>query len=79
MISYSPISRIRYHQPFPRSLGGWAGPSYLPDGDLILFFDNVFQAMRADGTDVRPVDIDGPGLSDLSQGFSYIGHWIPNP
>ena len=62
-----------------RRLGGWAGPSYLPDGDLILFFDNVFQAMRADGTDVRPVDIDGPDLSDLSRGFSYIGHWIPNP
>jgi dipeptidyl aminopeptidase/acylaminoacyl peptidase len=58
---------------------GWGGPEYTPDGAHILFQNNTLWMMRPDGTDVRPVNANGMDLTDLAQGFVYIGHWIDNP
>ena len=58
-------------------LPGWGGPSFLPDGTRILYQHNELFTMRPDGTDIRLVDQDGMDLSDLAQGFVYIGHWVP--
>jgi Tol biopolymer transport system component len=59
-------------------LPGWGGPEYLPDGELILFQNDTMLMMRPDGTDVREVKSGAMDLSDLAQGFAYIGHWIPD-
>jgi hypothetical protein len=60
------------------ALSGWGGPEYLPDGQLILYQDNVMKMMRPDGTDIRPVKEGAMDVSDLAQGFAYVGHWIPD-
>jgi hypothetical protein len=58
---------------------GWGGPKYLPDGQHILVQDNVFKILLANGTVLLPVNVKGTDLSDLPQGFVYIGHWIQGP
>jgi Tol biopolymer transport system component len=52
---------------------------YTPDGRYILFFNNYFWMMKADGSSVLPVNDLGDDLSDLSNGFGYVGHWIDTP
>jgi hypothetical protein len=37
----------------------------------------VFDVMNADGSAASPVKVGAMDLSDLPQGFAYIGHWIP--
>ena len=59
-------------------LGDGAGASWMPDG-RILYQNNVFWIMDADGSNSRPVNGNGSDLSDLPQGFAYIPHWIPAP
>jgi Tol biopolymer transport system component len=61
------------------ALSGWGGPQYLPDGVHILVQDNVFYVMNADQTGYLPVKVGGMDLSDLPQGFTYIGHWVQTP
>ncbi len=39
--------------------------------------DNMWME-RPDGSDARPVNVEAMDLSDLPQGFAYIGHWIPD-
>jgi len=53
-------------------------PEYLPDGSHILIQDNVFKVTLPDGTETRPVNVNGMDVSDLPQGFAYVGHWIPD-
>lgn len=60
-------------------LGGWGGAVYTPDGKHILFQNNEFYVMNADGTDPRPVKTGAMDVSELAQGFAYIGHWIDPP
>jgi dipeptidyl aminopeptidase/acylaminoacyl peptidase len=60
-------------------LQGWGGPQYLPDGQHILSQDNVLDVMNSDGTNALPVNVRAMDLSDLPQGFAYIGHWISAP
>jgi dipeptidyl aminopeptidase/acylaminoacyl peptidase len=60
-------------------LGGWGGPSYTPDGKHILFQNNEFYLMNADGTGALPVNDGAMDVSELAQGFAYIGHWIDPP
>jgi dipeptidyl aminopeptidase/acylaminoacyl peptidase len=62
-----------------RSLPGGSGPRYLPDGSKILVQNNWFYLMDPDGSDLRPVNHAASDLSDLPQGFVYIGHWIDDP
>jgi hypothetical protein len=61
------------------ALTGGGAPEYLPDGQLILYQDNVMKMMRPDGSDARPVKVGAMDLSELAQGFAYVGHWIANP
>ena len=75
----SPIHSIRADGTKLTELSGWGAPEYLPDGQLILFQDNVMKMMRPDGSDIRPVKQGAMDLSDMAQGFSYVGHWIPDP
>jgi hypothetical protein len=57
---------------------GFGSPSYLPDGEHILYQDNVFMIVSSDGSsEALPVNAKGIDLSDLPQGFVYVGHWIP--
>ncbi|HEX5012895.1 MAG TPA: hypothetical protein VFV72_01960 [Candidatus Limnocylindrales bacterium] len=63
----------------PFQLGGWGGPIFTPDGQFILYQDNVFYLMRPNGSDARPVNQTGADLSELNIGFAYIGHWIDAP
>ena len=61
-----------------KAVRGFASPSYLPDGQHILYQDNVFMIVSADGmSDALPVNANGIDLSDLPQGFVYVGHWVP--
>jgi hypothetical protein len=62
-----------------RTLPGWGGPAFLPDGSKILVQNNWFYLMNPDGTELGPVKADAMDLSDLAQGFVYIGHWIDEP
>jgi dipeptidyl aminopeptidase/acylaminoacyl peptidase len=55
-----------------------AGASFMPD-DRLVFQDNVFWVMRADGSDARPVNIRADDLSELEVGFAYIAHWVGMP
>ena len=48
---------------------------YTPDG-RVLFFNNFFWLVNADGTDPRPVNLRGDDLSEQNVGFAYIGHWV---
>jgi WD40-like Beta Propeller Repeat len=59
-----------------KEMPGGGGPIYLPDGQHILVMNNVFDVAKADGTGLLPVKVDAMDLSDLPQGFAYIGHWI---
>ena len=52
---------------------------YTPDGQYILFFNNYFWMMRADGSNALPVNDLGDDLSDMENGFGYVGHWIDTP
>ena len=61
------------------AMPGWSGPKFLPDGSLILVQDNIFYLSRPDGSNLRPVNDAATDLSDLAQGFVYIGHWVPAP
>jgi hypothetical protein len=63
----------------PFQLGGWGGPSYTPDGQFILYQDDVFFLMRPNGSDARRVNNGAADLSELNVGFAYIGHWIDEP
>jgi dipeptidyl aminopeptidase/acylaminoacyl peptidase len=62
-----------------RSLPGWGGPAFIPDGSKILVQNNWFYLMNPDGSDLGPVKVQAMDLSDLAQGFVYIGHWIDEP
>jgi hypothetical protein len=62
-----------------RELAGWGGPQYLPDGQHIVVQSNTFYVMNADGSGALPVNVGGMDVSDLAQGFAYIGHWIATP
>jgi Tol biopolymer transport system component len=62
-----------------RVLPGWGGPQYLPDGQHIVVQNDVFFVMNADGSSPLPVNIKGMDVSELAQGFAYIGHWITTP
>ena len=62
-----------------QELDGWGGPQFLPDGQHILVQNNVFEVMNADGTGFLPVNVGAMDVSELSQGFAYIGHWIAAP
>jgi hypothetical protein len=59
--------------------GGNVTADYTPDGQHILFFNNYFWMMRADGSDPRPVNASGDDLSETANGFGYVGHWIDAP
>ena len=48
---------------------------YTADG-RVIFFNNYFWLVNADGTDPRPVNLRGDDLSEQNVGFAYIGHWI---
>jgi Tol biopolymer transport system component len=61
-----------------RRLGDGGTASYMPDGRL-LFQNNYFWIMNADGTDPRPVKFIGDDLTELNVGFAYVPHWVPNP
>ena len=58
---------------------GALSPTWTPDGQHILYFDNFFRLMNPDGSDDRPVNVTGMDLSDTNVGFSYAGHWVDNP
>ena len=60
-------------------LPGWGGPQFLPDGHHILVQNNVFFVMNSDGSGALPVNIQGMDVSELAQGYAYIGHWIGTP
>ncbi len=61
-----------------KSAGAGLSPEYLPDGSHILVQDDVFRMMRPGGSELRPVNVNGMDVSDLAQGFAYVGHWIPD-
>lgn len=61
-----------------KRVGSGAGASWLPDG-RILYQNNMFWIMDADGSNNRPINANGSDLSDLPQGFAYIPHWVPAP
>lgn len=61
------------------TMPGWGGPEYLPDGMHILVQSDAFKVMNADGSVDLPVKRGGMDVSDLAQGFAYIGHWIDTP
>ena len=56
-----------------RRLGDGGTASYMPDGRL-LFQNNYFWIMNADGTDPRPVKFIGDDLTELNVGFAYVPH-----
>jgi Tol biopolymer transport system component len=65
-------------------LTGGAGASWMADGRILFQAGRpgdggYFWAMKADGSDPRPVKRDGMSLTDLPQGFAYIPHWIAAP
>jgi len=65
-------------------LAGGAGASWMADGQILFQSGRpgdggYFWAMKADGSDPRPVKRDGMSLTDLPQGFAYIPHWIAAP
>ncbi len=59
--------------------GGVIAADYTPDGEHVFFFNNYFWMMNPDGTDLRPVNIQGDDLSEMEVGFGYVGHWINAP
>jgi len=77
-MSGSVTNRIKADGTDWTSLGGWGGPEYLPDGEHILYQDNVMWMMRPDGSDARPVNAKAMDLSEFAQGYAYIGHWVPD-
>jgi hypothetical protein len=52
--------------------------NYTPDG-RVLYFNNYFWLVNADGTDPRPVNVRGDDLSEMNVGFAVVGHWINKP
>lgn len=60
---------------------GFGSPTFTLDGQHILFKDNRasdgFSVMLPDYTRVLPVKWKAMDLTDLVQGFSYVGHWAP--
>ena len=63
---------------FRRLING-GGADYTPDGQHILYQNNTMWLMSPDGSNTRQVNASAMDLSDLAQGFTYIGHWIDNP
>ena len=61
-----------------KRLAGGSGASFMPDG-RIVFQNNYFYVMNADGSDVRAVNIHGDDLTELDVGFAYIPHWVGTP
>jgi len=61
------------------ALPGWGGPKFIPDGSRILYQNNWFYLMDPDGSNSRPVNQGAMDLTDLAQGFVYIGHWVDAP
>lgn len=61
-----------------RLLDGGAAPTYLPDG-RILFQNNTFWVMNADGSQPLPVNLHGDDLTELEVGFAYVPHWVATP
>ena len=62
-------------------LASGAGASWMADGRVMFQSGRpagggYFWIMSADGSDPRPVNSGGDGLTDLPQGFAYIPHWI---
>jgi Tol biopolymer transport system component len=55
-----------------------SGASYMPDG-RVVFMNNYFYVVNADGTGLQPVNDRGDDLSELNVGFAYIPHWVGNP
>jgi Tol biopolymer transport system component len=49
-----------------------------PNGQ-ILYFNNYFWLVNADGSGALPVKLAGDDLSDLNVGFGLIGHWVATP
>ena len=47
----------------------------MPDG-RVLYFNNYFWIVNADGTDPRPVNIRGQDLSTTERGFALVGFWV---
>jgi Tol biopolymer transport system component len=70
-----------------KAIPGIASPEFLPDGQHIVFKNDGsggaladgFSVMLADYTHVMPVNRKGMDLTDLAQGFSYVGHWLSTP
>jgi len=60
-----------------QALNGGSSPVYSADGELILYQSNTFWVVRPDGTADRPLNFGGSDLTDLAQGFIYVGHWLP--
>ncbi len=60
------------------TVGNVVTANFTPD-DHVLFFSNYFYLVGFDGTDQRPVNIHGDDLSELANGFGYVGHWIDTP
>ena len=52
--------------------------SYMPDG-RIVFQNNSFWVMNADGTGALPVNARGDDLTELEVGFAYVPHWVGQP
>jgi hypothetical protein len=61
------------------TMPGWAGPKFVPDGSLVLVQDDIFYLSDPDGSNLLPVNDRASDLSDLAQGFVYIGHWVQAP
>jgi dipeptidyl aminopeptidase/acylaminoacyl peptidase len=62
-----------------RTISGWGGPRFLPDGSHIIVQNDVLYLMKPDGTDLRPVNTRASDLSTLAAGYVYIAHWIDEP
>jgi hypothetical protein len=70
-----------------RPVNGFVSPAFFPDGSHILTKGDGGMANGGDGFNVMlpdysgslPVNRNGMDLTDLAQGFSYVGHWIPEP
>ena len=61
-----------------KRLASGSGASFMPDG-RIVFQNNYFYVMNADGKGVLPVNIHGDDLTELDVGFAYIPHWVGTP
>ena len=61
-----------------QSVASGSGASYMPDG-RVVYMNNYFYVVSADGTENRPVNSGGDDLSELNVGFAYIPHWVGQP